>query len=178
MNYIATIGEREIKVTVEEVGVARYVVTGDGKGHMVDAHQVQDSVWSILYGTNSFEVDVQRRGDEYEVLIDGDCYKFTLMNEQLKALSRAGGKAAAGKALVTSPMPGKGGKLLVAAGGGGERGAGGIGGGRDAGTEGKGGEDVQYRGGAGAVGEGGAFPGDREVARAAGAIRKALRGSN
>src|SRR3990172_2898145 len=107
MNYIATIGEREIKVTVEEVGVARYVVTGDGKGHLVDAHQVQDSVWSILYGTNSFEVDVQRRGDEYEVLIDGDCYKFTLMNEQLKALSRAGGKAAAGKALVTSPMPGK-----------------------------------------------------------------------
>src|SRR3970040_282796 len=93
MNYIATIGEREIKVTVEEVGVARYVVTGDGKGHLVDAHQVQDSVWSILYGTNSFEVD-----------------------EQLKGLSRAGGKAAAGKALVTSPMPGKVVKLLVAEG--------------------------------------------------------------
>src|SRR4030067_237638 len=108
MNYIATIGEREIKVTVEEVGVARYMVTGDGKGHLVDAHQGQDSVWSILYGTTSFEVDVQRRGDEYEVLIGGDCHKFTLMNEQLKALNRAGGKAAAGKALLTSPTPGEG----------------------------------------------------------------------
>lgn len=116
MNYVATIGDREVRITVEEVGVARYLVRGDGKEYLVDAHQVQDSVWSILYGTNSFEVDVQRRGEDYEVLIGGDCYKFTLMNEQLKALSRAGGKAAAGKALVTSPMPGKVVKLLVAEG--------------------------------------------------------------
>ena len=107
MNYIATIGNREFMITVEEVGVARYVVRGDGKEYLVDAHQVQDSVWSILYGTDSFEADVQRKGDDYEVLIGGDCHKFTLMNEQLKALSRSGGKAAAGKALVTSPMPGK-----------------------------------------------------------------------
>src|SRR3989337_3108684 len=113
MNYVATIGNREVKITVEEVGVARYMVRGDEKEYLVDAHRVQDSVWSILYGTNSFEVDVQRKGDDYEVLIGGDCHKFTLMNEQLKAMSRAGGKAAAGKALLTSPMPGKVVKLLV-----------------------------------------------------------------
>ena len=113
MNYVATIGNREVKITVEEVGVARYLVRGEGKEYLVDAHQVQDSVWSILYGTGSFEVDVQRKGDDYEVLISGDCHKFTLMNEQLKALSRAGGKAAVGKALVASPMPGKVVKLLV-----------------------------------------------------------------
>ncbi len=116
MNYIATIGEREVKVTVKEIGVARYMVTGAEKEYLVDAHQVQDSVWSILYGTESFEVDVQGRDDEYEVLIEGDCYKFSLMNEQRKALIRAGGKGAAGKALVTSPMPGKVLKLLVAEG--------------------------------------------------------------
>jgi biotin carboxyl carrier protein len=113
MNYVATIGNREVRITVEEVGVARYMVRGDDKEYLVDAHQVQDSVWSILHGTDSFEADVQRKGDDYEVLIGGDCHKFTLMNEQLKALSRAGGKAAAGKALVTSPMPGKVVKLLV-----------------------------------------------------------------
>src|SRR4030042_5791809 len=120
MNYVATIGNREVKITVEEVGVARYLVRGEGKEYLVDAHRVQDSVWSILYGTNSFEADVQRKGDDYEVLIGGDCHKFTLMNEQLKALSRAGGKAAAGKALGISPMPGEGGRILVNAGGGGE----------------------------------------------------------
>src|SRR4030067_1082667 len=113
MNYVATIGNREVKITVEEVGVARYLVRGDGKEYLVDAHQVQDSVWSILCGTDSFEVDVQRRGEEYEVLIAGDCHKFTLMNEQLKALSRSGGKAAAGKALLISPMPGEVGEVLV-----------------------------------------------------------------
>ena len=116
MNYIAMIEEREVKVTVTEVGVARYVIRADGKEYLVDAHQVQDSVWSILYGAESFEVDVQGRDDAYEVLIGGDCYKFSLMNEQRKALIRAGGKGAAGKALVTSPMPGKVVKLLVAEG--------------------------------------------------------------
>ncbi len=116
MNYIATIGDREIRVTVREVGVARYAVTGDGKEHLVDAHQVQESVWSVLYGTDSFEVDVQGRDEDYEVLIDGDCYKFSLMNEQRKSLIRSGGKSAAGKALVVSPMPGKVVKLLVSEG--------------------------------------------------------------
>lgn len=116
MNYIAMIEEREVKVTVTEVGVARYVIRADGKEYLVDAHQVQDSVWSILYGAESFEVDVQGRDDAYEVLIGGDCYKFSLMNEQRRALIRAGGKGAAGKALVTSPMPGKVVKLLVSEG--------------------------------------------------------------
>src|SRR4030042_515120 len=55
MNYVATIGNREVKITVEEVGVARYMVRGDEKEYLVDAHQVQGSVWSILYGTTSFE---------------------------------------------------------------------------------------------------------------------------
>jgi biotin carboxyl carrier protein len=113
MNYVATIGSREVRISVKEVGIARYLVTGDGKEYLVDVHQVQDSVLSILHGADSFEADVQRKGDDYEVLIAGDCYKFTLMNEQLMALSRAGGKASAGKALVTSPMPGKVVKLLV-----------------------------------------------------------------
>jgi biotin carboxyl carrier protein len=116
MNYIAMIGEREVQVTVTEVGVARYMVRADGEEFLVDAHQVQDSVWSILYGAESFEVDVQGRDDAYEVLIGGDCYKFSLMNEQRRALIRAGGKGAAGKAMVTSPMPGKVVRLLVAEG--------------------------------------------------------------
>ena len=113
MNYIGTIGEKEVKVSVREIGVARYAVTIDGEEHQVDAHQVQHSVWSVLYGDASFEVDVQGKHEEFEVLIAGDCYKFTLMNEQRRAMMRSGGKGAVGKAMVTSPMPGKVVKLLV-----------------------------------------------------------------
>jgi len=116
MNYVATIGEKESRVTVEEVGVARYKVTIDGQEHFVDAHQVQSSLWSILYGADSFEVDVQGKDEEQEVLIAGDCYKFSLMNEQRKALLRTAGKGGARKAMVTSPMPGKVVKILVAEG--------------------------------------------------------------
>jgi len=116
MNYVATIGEKEARVTVEEAGFARYKVTIDGQEHFVDAHQVQSSLWSVLYGAASFEVDVQGREEEHEVLIAGDCYKFSLMNEQRKALLRTAGKGGAGKAMVSSPMPGKVVKILVAAG--------------------------------------------------------------
>jgi biotin carboxyl carrier protein len=117
MNYVATIGEREVKVTVEELGGANYKVTLDGREHVVDAHQVANGLWSVLYGYSSFEVDVTRHpGDEFEALINGDCHKFSLMNEQRRAMIRAGGKGSAGKAMVSSPMPGKVVKLLVAEG--------------------------------------------------------------
>ncbi len=116
MNYVATICDKEVRVTVEEVGVARYRVTIDGQEHLVDAHRVQNTLWSILRGSDSYEVDLAGRDEEYEVLIAGDCYKFSLMNEQRKALMRSAGKGGAGKAMVTSPMPGKVVKLLVAEG--------------------------------------------------------------
>ena len=117
MNYVATIGEREVKVTVEEIGGSSYKVTLDGREIVVDAHQVSNGLWSVLYGYASLEVDVTPApGDAFEVLINGDCHKFSLMNEQRRAMIRAGGKSAAGKAMVTSPMPGKVVKLLVAEG--------------------------------------------------------------
>jgi biotin carboxyl carrier protein len=114
MSYVATIGEKDVTITVEELGGSNYKVSIDGVEHLVDAHQVAGQLWSILYQGASFVVDVtQLPTEEYEVLIQGDCHKFTLMNEQRRAMLRAGGKGSAGKAMVTSPMPGKVVKLLV-----------------------------------------------------------------
>ena len=39
MNYVATIGEREVKITVEELGGSNYKVTIDGVEHVVDARR-------------------------------------------------------------------------------------------------------------------------------------------
>jgi biotin carboxyl carrier protein len=116
MNYIATVGEKEVRVTVEEAGVGQYRVSIDGQEHLVDAQQVMPRLWSVLYRGSSHEVDVQGKEEEFEVLIEGDCYKFTLMNEQRRAVMRTAGKGAAGKAMLTSPMPGKVVKLLVSEG--------------------------------------------------------------
>ena len=117
MNYVATIGERDVKVTVEELGGANYKVAIDGVEHVVDAHKVASQLWSVLHGDASFVVDVtQLPTEDFEVLIHGDCHKFALMNEQRRAMARAGGKGSAGKAMVTSPMPGKVVKLLVGVG--------------------------------------------------------------
>ncbi len=113
MSYIATIDEKEVKVTVQETGVHQYKVTIDGREHVVDAQEIRGGLWSVLIGESSLEVDVDGKDDAYEVLIEGDCYKFSLVSEQKRAVMRAGGKGAAGKAMVTSPMPGKVVKILV-----------------------------------------------------------------
>lgn len=114
MNYVATIGDKDVKVSVEELGGSNYKVMIDGVEHVVDAQLITDNLWSVLYRNGSFEVDVTRlQAEEYEVLIQGDCHKFTMMNEQRRAMLRAGGKGSAGKAMLTSPMPGKVVKLLV-----------------------------------------------------------------
>jgi len=116
MAYVATIGGKDVRVEVEEVGVHRYRVTVDGREHLVDAQEVQPGLWSILHGAASFEVDVHASEDEFEVLIEGDCYRIPIASEQKRALARSGAKGAAGKAMVTAPMPGKVVKILVAVG--------------------------------------------------------------
>ncbi len=117
MNYVATIGEREVRVTVEANRGSNYRVTINGACYVVDARQVASHLWSILHGNKSIEVDVtQPAGEEFEVLIGGDCHKFSLVNEQRRAMIRERGKGIAGQAIVTSPMPGKIVKLLVTAG--------------------------------------------------------------
>lgn len=114
MSYVGTLGEKDVKIAVEELGGSNYRVSIDGVEHVVDAHEVAHELWSVLYRGASFVVDVTRLpAEEYEVLIQGDCHKFTLMNEQRRAMMRAGGKGSAGKAMLTSPMPGKVVKLLV-----------------------------------------------------------------
>jgi biotin carboxyl carrier protein len=117
MNYVAEIDGREVKITLEANSGSGYEVIVNGVSYSVDARQVTDHLWSILHCNKSIEVDVfQLPGEEYEVLINGDCHKFSLMNEQRRAILRAGGKGIAGKAMITSPMPGKIVKLLVAVG--------------------------------------------------------------
>lgn len=114
MNYVATIGEREVKITVAANSGSNYEVTIDGVCHIVDARRVADHLWSILNRNKSIEVDVTQLPDEeFEVLINGDCHKFFLVNEQRRARIRASSKGIAGKAVITSPMPGKIVKLLV-----------------------------------------------------------------
>jgi len=114
MNYVAKIGEREIRITIEANSGSSYEVTIDGVRKVVDARRVAPHLWSILDGNRSFEADVFELPDEeFEVRIDGGCHRFTLMNEQRRARFRAGGKGIAGKGTIVSPMPGKIVKLAV-----------------------------------------------------------------
>lgn len=108
MNYVAKIGDREIKITVKANSGSNFEVAVDGVCSMVDAHRVNNHLWSILHRNESVDVDVfQLQDEEFEVLIGGVCHKFSLVNEQRRATLRASGKGLAGRAMITSPMPGK-----------------------------------------------------------------------
>jgi len=114
MNYVAKIGDREIRITVDASGGSGYEVTIDGERKVVDARPVAPHLWSILDGNRSFEASVFELADEeFEVRIGGAYHRFTLMNEQRRARFRAGGKGIAGRGAIASPMPGKIVKLSV-----------------------------------------------------------------
>ena len=82
MNYTATIGEKEVKVAVERIAGSNCGCV-DGTSYVVDALQVASHLWSILLGNEPIEVDITPLpGEEFEILINGDCHKFSLVNEQ------------------------------------------------------------------------------------------------
>jgi len=61
------------EISVETSG-SNYKVAIDGVEHVVDAQLIAGTLWSVLYGNGSFEVDVTRLpAEEFEVLIQGDC---------------------------------------------------------------------------------------------------------
>jgi biotin carboxyl carrier protein len=131
MRYIATIGERQITVDVEENGHLRAVVV-DGVPGRADWQPVVDVArqpgvaahYALLFGTQSFDVFVARNAPSligaaptFEVTLAGRTFDVRLEDERLHAL--AGMASAAhehGEAAISAPMPGLVSQVVVAVG--------------------------------------------------------------
>lgn len=113
MNYFVSQGDKEVILDVDERGVAHYKVVLDGKEISVDAHKVETNTWSIIVDGKVYEVDLEVKDGEFEILIKGDSYSMRVLNEQKRALSRVADSAEGGKQVITSPMPGKVVRILV-----------------------------------------------------------------
>jgi len=114
MAYIAKSGEGEHRLDVrsEREGLR---VRLDDREVLVNLLRVDSTLYSLLIGGRSFEVDLLEVEDAFMVLVDGQPFRVEIQDEQERRLRAAAGKGAAraAKRTVAAPMPGKVVKLLV-----------------------------------------------------------------
>ncbi len=121
MAYVANIEglDKELRVDVKHLGGDLYRVVIDGEKELVvDVRRHGCCVYSVLSDGKSYEVDVDERpAGGYSVLVQGEHYHIDLMDEMKKKLLTILGEGmGTGTGEVTTAMPGKVVKVLVAEG--------------------------------------------------------------
>jgi biotin carboxyl carrier protein len=117
--YVALLegGKRERTVEVTAVGPGEYEVRVGDRVHRVDAYRHDYGTLSLLVDGRSHSANLDERGDKIHVRLEDSVFPMEILDERRLRLRRATGRfTVEGKQTVTSPMPGKLVKLLVALG--------------------------------------------------------------
>lgn len=105
------------ELLVEPLGEGRYAVTLDGKRHQLEALELSHGAVSILLDGDSHAVEVEEKGDEVAVLLEGQLTTVDIVDERRARLREAAAVfTVEGRQTVNSPMPGKIVKVFVKAG--------------------------------------------------------------
>jgi biotin carboxyl carrier protein len=108
MTFIATLGEQRYKVEIEETDKSVYRVSVDGNEFLVDGKKTGRTNYSLIVDSRSFEIEVDHKGDEYRVLVDGRNYHVNLIDERrVRVGGGPVGGGLQGRQIVSVPMPGK-----------------------------------------------------------------------
>jgi biotin carboxyl carrier protein len=114
MKYATTINGKDFDIEVNEDGK----VTVNGEERAVDFMSISESLYSVIIVSESlysviienlsFEVVVELRDGTYNVMMQGDLYEATVLDERQQRMARAsaGFSAAQGEINLKSPMPG------------------------------------------------------------------------
>ncbi|TAH49725.1 MAG: biotin/lipoyl-binding protein [Chloroflexota bacterium] len=105
MHYTCIVGER----TYEIRPGANQAVEVNGEPHRADFQTIDGgALYSLLLDNHSWQVLVERNGDEYRVSIDGDLYVVSVQDERTRKIQKALNRAAkdAGEFILKAPMPG------------------------------------------------------------------------
>lgn len=114
MKYSASVDGRDFVIDLDHPGE----ITVDGEREEVNLRPIDGGLYSLLLGTGSFEVYVERREGTYYIIIEGDRYAVEVDDariKQLRAMSRQEHEVH-GTLSVLAPMPGLVVRVLVAAG--------------------------------------------------------------
>jgi len=105
MKYTAIIHDKPYEI---EIG-ANNALLINGEPHNADFRNIEGTtLYSLLLDNVSWEVLVERNGDEYRVLIDGELHLVEVQDERTRKLAKAAAKSAGatGDAIIKAPMPG------------------------------------------------------------------------
>ena len=108
MKYYVDVEGRTIAMDFQEEGETLHVHVGDRRLSLDLRPVSKPLLYSLLIDNRSYEVFVEQRGDEYDVLIDGEMFHLTVQDEWTRRLANIQRKSndAAGVIAVTAPMPG------------------------------------------------------------------------
>jgi biotin carboxyl carrier protein len=105
--FVAIWGGREVEVEVSQDG-ARLRVAFDDETHALDLRHLGDGSLSVLVDGESYEVDVEEKGDKVAVGIRGRSYGFEVLDERRARMRVGRAKLGTdGPQVVLSPMPGR-----------------------------------------------------------------------
>jgi biotin carboxyl carrier protein len=105
MKYTATIGESLYDI---EIG-PNNTVSINGETHSIDFRSIDGpSLFSLLIDNKSWEVLVERSGDEYRISIGDELLLVTVYDERTRKIEKGLGKVPAptGEVTLKAPMPG------------------------------------------------------------------------
>lgn len=105
MKYTALINDRSYTIEI----AANNTVIINGEAHTVDFRSIDGmTLFSLLMDNVSWEVLVERTGDEYRLLIDGELHIVDVQDERTRKLAKVEAKTAApaGEVAIKAPMPG------------------------------------------------------------------------
>ena len=107
MIYYVTLAGKEHVVDVQELEAELYRVEVDGRVQVVDAQKSERTVYSLLVDGRSYEANVTEQPNGLDILIEGDFYNATVIDERRRSLVRQGDMRAEGTQVIAAQMPGK-----------------------------------------------------------------------
>ena len=111
---LATKDAEATVIEVEALGEGRYAITLDGHRSELESLTLPHGTVSMIIDGQSHSVEFDEKGDEVDVLLNGQYTRFDVADERkLRLRAASAGFVVEGRQVVTAPMPGKIVKIFV-----------------------------------------------------------------
>jgi biotin carboxyl carrier protein len=118
MKFVAHLRGEQHEIIVDSLDKndGKYIMTLDNVAYEVDAHVLRSEIVSILIDHQSYDVEVERTGNDQNTLdgrtasrVRGRVIRFEMLDERREKMKEAAGLSLGlgGKSVIESPMPGK-----------------------------------------------------------------------
>ncbi|MEO1166502.1 MAG: biotin/lipoyl-containing protein [Chloroflexota bacterium] len=102
MKYTTIVNNEQFEVEILNDGK----VTVNGKTYEVDFLTLEESLYSVIQDTRSYEVAIEEERGTYEIQLEGRLYEATVLDQRALLMAQRKGGLITSSGEVASPMPG------------------------------------------------------------------------